>query len=200
MSAGGMSSGGMSAVGGGATGLASDAGVSSDATVATKAMGAACGLSSECASRLCVSMACRLRCDIDQPNDCNEVGGLCVPTTLAGVFFCKAEIKTGRDEDNAVMQVGDSVTRALSTLDDADLFRVKLNRLGVIVMEATPAGPIDLALDMYNGLGEKIGTFNSRGLGFPEAAETTVMTVTGYVFVVVRNVGNSTGSYTLRVR
>ena len=32
-----------------------------------------------------------------------------------------------------------------------------------------------------------------------EAAQTTAMTVTGYIYVVVRNVGNSTGAYHVRV-
>jgi hypothetical protein len=165
-----------------------------------KPLGAACGAGAECAGRLCVASACRMHCDLDMPNDCSAAGGPCVPTTLMGVYSCKGDIKTGHDDENAALRVGDSVMRNLSTLDDTDLFLVRLNRLGTIVMEAQPIAGVDLAVDTYNAFGEKTGSFNTRGLGQAESVETLAMTVTSYIFVVVRNAGNSTGPYSFRVR
>lgn len=160
-------------------------------------LGANCSAHSQCASGLCVSQVCRQRCDLDKPNGCSV--GICVPTTLPEVQFCDGNLLSGRDEDNAVLQVGDGVTRMLTPLDDVDLFRVRLNRLGTIVMAATPAPGVNLALDVYDPLGRKVGIFDESGPGEPEAAETVAMTVAGYAWVAVRNVGTTTGAYKFAV-
>ncbi len=162
-------------------------------------IGAACRDHTDCASQLCVGMKCEQRCALESPNDCARSGGFCVPTTVDNVNFCSGDLKLGSDDENDVLQVDDAVSRHLSPLDDIDLFLVRLNHLGTIVIEAKPSAGIDLALDVYNRLGQKIGSFDKHGDGQAEAAQTTAMTVTGYFYVAVSNVGNSTGAYQLKV-
>lgn len=165
--------------------------------------GQPCTSASQCASGLCIGeqgspFKCSIPCNIEVANACRDVDGFCVPIG-GGDHGCFGMIETGNDLDDAILSVGDSATRSLTPLADADLFQVRLDQLGTIRFTATPSASIDLALEAYDVIGAPIGSANNAGASQPEALETDVQQLGGHVFLVVRNVGTSTGSYTFSV-
>jgi len=153
-----------------------------------------------CASGLCIGPPyahCSEYCNQAIANDCANVGalGLCVPVGEDN-FACVGDLEFGFDEDDAILSSGDSVTRSLGNLTDADLFHLELFE-GNYVVYAEPQGGDDVQLEVYNAIGEPIGIINDGGPGVTEGVNYT--TGTGVSFAVVRNVGNTTGPYSLSV-
>lgn len=165
--------------------------------------GEACATANECQSGLCVgetagSFICSRLCTLDVAQDCKDVDAFCVPIG-GGDNACFGSIETGNDLDDAIMQIGDSVTRAVTPLGDADLFQVRLDQLGTTTFTVTPAASIDVRLEGYGTLGDALGVANNNPAGLPEVLQTDVQQVGTHLFIVVRNVGTSTGNYTLAV-
>jgi hypothetical protein len=166
--------------------------------------GASCTDASQCQSNLCVgesggTFTCSRSCSLDVAQDCKDVNAFCVPIGN-GDNACYGMIETGNDADDAVVQIGDSVTRTLTPLGDADLFLVHLDQLGTARFTVTPQPSIDVKLEAYGTLGDAIGFANDTGPGLAEVLQTDVQQIGTHIFIVVRNVGSSTGGYTLAVQ
>jgi hypothetical protein len=183
--------------------VATDAGVDSRTTpdaqpdARLRGFGETCAAASECQSGICLG-TCSRSCTLAVANDCRDVNAFCARVG-ADQYACAGSLETFDDPDDAIMAVGDSVLRTLTPLADADLFEVRLNQLGTITIMATPAATIDLQLEAYGVSAAQIGVVNDGGAGVAEGATTQAMSVTGYIWVVVRNVGTSTGNYRLSV-
>lgn len=153
-----------------------------------------------CASGLCIGAPydhCSELCNQAIPDDCPNVGaaGFCVPIG-GGDFGCVGDLDTGLDGDAEILSAGDSVMRSIGTLGDADLFHLDLPA-GDFLVEVTPNPDDDVQLEFFNGIGQPIGIVNNGAAGFAEGA---ILTAAGGVsFVVVRNIGPSTGTYVLAV-
>jgi len=168
-----------------------------------RAYGEPCVGGNECQSGVCVgetgsTFSCSRLCSLDVALDCKDVDAFCVPVG-GGDNACFGEIETGNDLDDAIVEIGDSVTRNLSPLGDADLFQVRLNQLGTATFTVTPQPSIDVRIEANGVLGAPIGFANDAGPGLPEGLQTEVQQIGGHIFIVVRNVGSSTGGYTLAV-
>jgi hypothetical protein len=169
-----------------------------------KGYGELCSGPSDCATGLCIGVSggqyrCSRTCSINDPNPCKDVDAFCAPYQ-AGGHVCYGQIETGNDLDDAILVVGDSATRSLSPLTDADLFQVRLNQLGEIRITATPSTSIDVKLEIYNRIGDGLGIQNTGGPSIAEQMYTDVQQIEdNYVFAVVRNVGTTTGSYTIAI-
>ena len=168
-----------------------------------KGYGETCTSPSQCTSGLCIgeqgsAHKCSIPCNIEVANDCRSVDAFCVPIG-GGDHGCFGMIETLNDQDDAILSVGDNATRSLTPLNDADMFLVKLNQLGTIRFTATPTLSIDVKLEAYDMIGAPVATANNVGASMAEVLETDVQQIGGHVFLVVRNVGNSTGNFTLSV-
>jgi hypothetical protein len=159
-----------------------------------------CMVPDVCASGLCIGAPydhCSEFCNQAIPDNCPDVGaaGFCVPIG-GGDFACVGDLDTGIDGESEILSSGDSATRGINTLTDADLFHLDLP-MGDFLIEVTPDPDDDIQLEFHDNIGQAIGTVNNGGDGFVEGA---ILTSGGGVsFVVVRNVGNSTGSYMISV-
>jgi len=165
--------------------------------------GQTCTSANQCASGLCIGETggpslCSIPCNIDVANDCRSVDGFCVPIGNAD-HGCWGMIETLNDLDDAIVSVGDSATRGLTPLGDADMFQVRLDQLGKIRFTVTPSSSIDVKLEAYGMLGDPIGSANDAGASQPESLQTDVQQLGAHMFLVVRNVGTSTGNYTFSV-
>jgi hypothetical protein len=168
-----------------------------------KGYGETCTNAGECAGGLCIGeqgnpFKCSIPCNIEVANDCRSVDGFCVPIG-GGDHGCFGMIETLNDTDDAILSVGDNATRSLTPLGDADMFLVKLNQLGKIRFTATPSATIDVKLEAYDMIGAPIGAANNVGPSLAEGLETDVQQIGGHMFLVVRNVGTSTGTFTFSV-
>jgi len=159
-----------------------------------------CEVGDVCASGLCIGAPydhCSELCNQAIADDCPNVGaaGFCVPIDM-GNFACVGNLDTGLDGDAEILSAGDSVMRSIGTLTDADLYHLALPA-GDFLIEATPNADDNLQLEFHDGIGQAIGVVNDGGNGFVEAA---ILTSGGGVsFVVVRNIGMSTGTYVIEV-
>lgn len=168
-----------------------------------KGYGQACTNASQCQSGLCVGETggahlCSIPCNINVANDCRTVDAFCVPIG-GGDHACWGMIETLNDTDDAILGVGDSAQRSLTPLGDADMFQVRLDQLGKIRFVVQPQPSIDVKLEAYGMIGAPLGFANDAGPGGLEALETDVQQIGAHVFLVVRNVGQSTGGYTFSV-
>jgi hypothetical protein len=168
-----------------------------------KPYGQACANGSECQSGICVGPTaaqskCSRSCTLNVALDCKDVDAFCVPLTQGG-NACFGSIESGNDLDDAIVEIGDSVTRLLSPLGDTDVFQVRLNTLGNTTLTATPEVGIDVKIEAFDVLGSPLAIANNGGNGVAEALQTNVQQIGTYVFVAVTNVGQSTGSFTLAV-
>jgi hypothetical protein len=180
-----------------------DAAPRPDAMPPRVGFGEVCETGNDCLSGLCIGddqsdRQCSRLCSLQVAHDCKDVDAFCVPVG-DGDFGCWGEIETGADQDDAIVEVGDSVTRAVTPLSDADLFQVRLNELGDILFQVTPEPSIDVKIEAYGVLGDPLGFANDAGPGGVEALGTEVQQIGGHIFIVVRNVGSATGGYTLAV-
>lgn len=159
-----------------------------------------CAVGDVCASGLCIGAPydhCSEYCNQAVADDCPNVGaaGFCVPIDM-GNFACVGNLETGLDGDAEILSAGDSVMRSIGTLGDLDLYHLDLVA-GDFLVEVTPNADDDVQLDFYNAIGQPIGVINNGGIGFAEGA---ILTSGGGVsFVVVHNIGASTGTYVLAV-
>ena len=168
----------------------------------SKQFGDSCRVGGECASGLCIGYdfdMCTVFCTQDVADDCGEQGlsGLCVQVTDDD-YACAGYMTFGPDADDTIIKPGDKLTRVFQTKTDADLYHVKLQVAGTYQITATPDPDDDLQLEFYNTDASEIGTLNSLGIGVAESGQ--LMTPEGGVlFVVVRSIGNTNGSYTIEV-
>jgi hypothetical protein len=168
-----------------------------------KGFGEACTTASQCQTGICVGEAtgphiCSRLCTLAVAQDCKAEDAFCVPIGNAE-NACFGMIETGNDLDDAVVEIGDSATRALTPLGDADLFQVRLNQLGTATFTATPTTSIDLQLEAYGVLGAPLAVANDTPASGIERMQTDVQQIGTHVFLVVRNVGTSTGNYALAI-
>jgi len=165
--------------------------------------GARCDSHDVCAEGLCVQGQCSHSCDVDTANPCQKEKAFCLPYLAAEDtvdFACSGTVDTGADPDDAIVAPGDSLRRNLSPLSDADMFTLDLDRTGTYLYAVVPGPGIDVALDVYNAFGEMIGTFDESGAGEVEAGFTAAQSSdSGWLFLVVRNVGRTSGPYALIV-
>ena len=172
------------------------------ACVGTATYGDTCTEDVQCASDICAGAPynhCSAGCDQAIANHCRDVGaaGFCVETATPGFFLCVGDLDTGLDTDDAILTSGDSVTRSLGSLTDADLFHLNL-LAGSYLIEASSSDGVDLQLEAYNTIGEPIGIFDQGGPNETESG-LLVSEEPEVTFVVIRNVGISTGNYTFSV-
>src|SRR5512139_1954390 len=85
-----------------------------------KAYGQSCVNGSECQSGLCVGPApgqfkCSRSCSLQVALDCKDVDAFCVPLDMGG-NACFGVIESGNDLDDAIVEIGDSITRLLTPL------------------------------------------------------------------------------------
>ncbi len=168
-----------------------------------KAYGQACASPSECQSGLCVGTSpstnkCSRSCSLDVALDCKDVDAFCVPLSSGG-NACFGTIESGNDTDDAVVEIGDSVTRLLTPLGDVDVFQVRLNTLGNTLITATPEAGIDVKIDAYSQIGDPLAIANAGGAGVAEQMTTNVQQIGTHVFIAVGNAGTSTGGFTLSI-
>lgn len=180
-----------------------DAAVAQPDAPPLRGYGEPCTLASQCQSGICIgegagSFICSRSCTLDVAQDCKAEQAFCVPLASGG-NACFGTIATGFDTDDAVVHTGDSVTRVVTPLGDADLFEVVLDQLGTTTFTVVPDATIDVKLEAYGQLGDAIGAANDHGPGLAEGLQTTVQQVGTHMFLVVRDVGSSTGGYTFRV-
>ena len=154
----------------------------------------------ECASGLCILDPynhCSELCNEAVANDCPNVGasGFCVDIG-GGDFGCVGELDTELDDDDDILSAGDSATRNLNTVTDVDLFHLEL-AAGSYVIVVQPDPDDDVQVDVHDSIGQLIGILDDGGDG--ELEGTFLDTAGGTTFVVVRNVGGSTGQYTISV-
>ncbi len=160
--------------------------------------GEACTANAQCASAICIAGAgCSRACNIDLPNDCRAEHAFCVPLG-SSLHGCYGSITTGPDEDDANLHIGDSVTRNLVPLGDADLFYVENAVPGTFLIAVTPQAGVDVTLEGYDAIGQPLGVFNDGGNGVAESADF-MASAAGAFFIVVRDTSTSTGSYTLAI-
>ena len=169
-----------------------------------KPYGSPCTSPSECQGALCIgetgsATICSRSCSLNVANDCKDVHAFCVPINGGG-NGCYGVIDTGNDQDDAIMEIGDTVTRPLTPLGDADMFQVRLNTLGNTLFTVTPDPSIDVKIEAYGVLGSALGFANDMGPGQPESLSTNVQQIGGWMWIVVRNVGSSTGNFTFKVQ
>jgi len=103
----------------------------------------------------------------------------------------------GTTTDATTMQDGDTVKRMFQTKTDADLFHIEFAVAGTYLIAATPDLDDDIRLEFYNADASELGFSDNGGAGEPEGGE--IMTQPGLLYVVVRNIGNSNGSFTITV-
>lgn len=168
-----------------------------------KGYGQACSNGGQCTSGLCVGETgsqsiCSIPCNIEVANDCRSVDAFCVPIG-GGDNACFGMIETLNDPDDAILSVGDTTTRAVTPLTDADMFQVRLDQIGKIRFTVTPSASIDVKLEAYGMVGDALGSSNDAGPSLPESLGTDVQQLGTHMFLVVRNVGTSTGNYTFSV-
>jgi hypothetical protein len=166
----------------------------------TAVYGDDCTEADVCASGLCILAPynhCSELCDETVANDCPNVGasGFCVPIG-GGDHGCVGELDTGLDDDDEILESGDSATRNLDTVTDVDLFHLDL-AAGSYLIVVEPDPDDDIQVEVHDGIGQLIGVIDDGGDGFIEG--TYLDTAGGTTFVVVRNVGGSTGQYTISV-
>jgi hypothetical protein len=166
----------------------------------TAGYGDACVVPDVCASSICIGAPynhCTVLCNQAVANHCPDVGAawLCVPIDN-DEFACVGDLTFGLDADDAILGSGDAATRFLNTITDSDLFQLPLPS-GSFLILVEPDPDDDIALEMYDGIGQPIGVINDVGPG--EFEGTFLDTSGGVSFAVVRNVGNSTGQYTISV-
>lgn len=169
-----------------------------------KGYGAACTDASQCQSNLCIGEStaphiCSRACSLQVAHDCKDVDAFCVPVDN-GTNGCYGSIETLNDTDDAIVEIGDSVTRGLTPLGDVDLFQVRLNTLGNTLITATPTATIDVEITAYGVLGSPLAVANDVGPGLAEKVQTNVQQIGGWVWIAVKNVGTSTGNFTLSVQ
>lgn len=166
-----------------------------------KEYGDPCEISEECASGICFGEpynACTVQCTIEVAHDCRDQGlsGLCVATARPDLYVCAGDFNGGLDMDDTVLQAGDSAMRQFQSQTDADLFLVHHPAQDVSIT-VIPDPDDNIALDVYDIGGSKLGTVDAGAIGFTEAAELQQVQAAGSFYVIVRNIGNSNGSYTI---
>ena len=164
----------------------------------TLGYGEPCTLGNECASGLCIGEPyehCSDYCEQAIANHCGalDLAGLCVPIEN-DQFACVGDLEFGNDPDDGILSAGDSLQRSLGNLTDADLFHLNLPA-GNFAIWAQPDLDDDIQVEIYNGIGEAIGILNNEGDGGIEGANLNHGG--GVAFAVVRNVGQTTGPYTI---
>jgi hypothetical protein len=167
-----------------------------------RAYGQACTNGNDCQSGLCVgtgnNFMCSRSCSLQVAFDCKNEDAFCVPLDASSAA-CYGMIETGNDNDDAIVEIGDSVTRVLTPLNDTDIFQVRLNTLGKTTFTATPEVGIDVRIQAFSVLGEPLAIANNGAAGVAEALETNVQQIGSHIWVAVTNVGQSTGGFTLSV-
>ncbi len=137
-------------------------------------------------------------CDAGAANDCNELGlaGLCIEVPGEdGV--CVGDLDTGNDSDDAVLEPGDTLNRTMSPLGDADLFTADLG-VGDFTYVITPDFSTDVQVEFYDGNGSPLAILDAGGDGVEEVG-TLTSNSQGLIFTVVREIGNSTGTYSINL-
>ena len=166
-----------------------------------KGYGEACVGGNECASGLCLLGMfnhCSQYCDWDKANDCRDKGakGLCLPVDN-NQYACGGLINTGADKDDEIVKSGTVLTRFFDQIGDHDLFRLDLP-LGKYEILVQPDLDDDAKIEFYDLEGKKIGVIDEGKAGALEGATFTANGVP--IYMVISNVGNTTGPYQLSVQ
>jgi hypothetical protein len=169
----------------------------------SKEFGDPCEIGEDCASGLCLTDGdgmCTISCTQDVANDCGDQGvsGLCIEAAV-DTFVCAGDLTFGADKgDDEVMGPGDKLTRMFQTASDADVFLAKIPVAGDYAIFATPDPDDNLQVEFYGADASLLATSNDGGVGELDGAVLTAQ-ASSVTFVVVRNIGNSNGSYTIEI-
>ncbi len=162
-----------------------------------------CTKGEDCASGLCLTDGdgqCTITCTQDVANDCGAQGvfGLCIPVGM-DTFVCAGDLNFGTDKgDDDVLGDGDKSAGVFQSKTDSDVFLIKLDVAGDYQIAATPDPDDDIQVEFYNGDATELGVSNMGGAGVIEGGVITVQPGAPF-FVVVRNIGNSNGNYSIEV-
>ena len=167
----------------------------------SKEFGDPCKAGEDCESGLCLTgdiNMCTVTCTQQVANDCGAQGrtGLCVAVGN-DTFVCAGDLTFGSDKDDAVLQPGDSIKRSFQTKTDADVFLINIAVAGKYQVAAFPDPDDTLQIEFYNADASELGSVMSQDIGMPAAGD--VDSAPGVFFAVVRNTGNSNGSFTISV-
>jgi hypothetical protein len=163
-----------------------------------KVYGEFCVKNGDCESNLCHENECTVACSFEAVNDCREQDAFCVPTHFDG-SVCFGHVDTGGDVgDDAMLEVGDSLTAKLAPVGDADLFQATLPA-GKYLVVAEPSKEVDVRLEVYNQLAKQDASSDTGGLGAAEQAVIDVREEIPRYFFVVKSVGGADSSFTIRV-
>ena len=155
--------------------------------------GAECIAASECSSGLCAGGMCTEACSLrERVDSCQHVGAFCGPVA-DGEMACVGNVETGADGESAMLALGDVADFAIDTVDDADLFLLELTQPGSAELEVQAVG-VDVQLELYNLSGVPNGEQDAGGMGESESLVIDVV-APAHEYLVVRNVGGTTGRY-----
>lgn len=160
--------------------------------------GEACAQDGDCASYLCLpppNSHCSIPCTQGVANDCGaqDVTGLCIALDM-DVAACAGTLSFGDDPDDALLAADMPVMRTFQDPDDADVFLLDLPA-GEYLVAATPDPDDDIQLELYGGDAAALQVLNAGGPGVAESG--VVVHPGGVFFAVVRDIGASTGKYTI---
>ncbi|MBV1857663.1 MAG: hypothetical protein KUG77_04565 [Nannocystaceae bacterium] len=154
-----------------------------------------------CETGLCLlgtNSHCTDFCDQGIANNCADLGlaGFCVPVG-GDEFVCAGDLDTGFDPDDSILSPGDSAMRTLAPLGDADMFHLALPA-GNFPIVVTPNSSTDVQLEIYGQDASPLAILNAGADGTVEGGVLNVVEG-GVFFAVVREVGVSTGTYSISV-
>lgn len=89
-----------------------------------------------------------------------------------------------------------SATRYMDTLDDVDMFQLRMGS-GDFQVAVTPDADDDVRLDLHDSIGRRIATSNNNGAGGIEGNIIQDGIPGTTLFAVIYNEGNSAGTYTI---
>lgn len=173
------------------------------ACTGSKKFGEKCEFNSDCETGLCLVAPfehCTATCTQNVANDCGGQGlaGLCIPAGQ-DLFVCAGDQTFGPDAaDDEIINPGDKISNQFQSKTDQDLFLADLPA-GSFQFTVTPDPDDDIELEFFSGVsGESLGLINDGGVGEAEGA-VAMDHPGGVIFVVVRNIGATNGTYSIEV-
>ncbi len=162
-----------------------------------------CMTSAQCTTGVCLTnVMCTKMCTFNGAvNQCGRSGDYCLEAA-GGQDICYQLISggTGGDSDDKYIGFGVTYPARIDAATDVDVFIADLpiGVYGLTVTSTDMPGQIDLAVDIYDGGANKIGTLNATGVAGNEGGDYTVQAA-GRSFFVVRVANALQGNYSIRL-
>jgi hypothetical protein len=163
--------------------------------------GDTCTAAAQCASGMCIpNVMCTKACNLaGAVNQCGRPGDFCFET-VSGKPICFPLVDTGADTDDKAIGFNTTYPGRIDFGADVDVFVADLQPAvyAVVVTPTDVPSQLDVAVDIYDGGGNKVGTINGQGVGLPEQADYTVSGA-GRSFFAVRGANALQGNYSIRL-